>query len=206
MSGQKVVDVVVGHGRVQIVQSQSGPLATSELAPASVGAKNMAAISAPWTVLLGSGAACVGLGVLTLGLFPFSVMGLVLTNLLFSAGAGLGVLALAKRSSDAKEHAAPALPAAVDPRLMAERRRRVRAALRGAGPRTFERLSAELKWTQVVMVSTLVHMKELGEVVEDLSLDTGEWVYTLAEGSDELAASPTLAERQAQEGEAEGQG
>lgn len=202
MSGQKVVDLVVEHGRVQIVQ------AGATVAPqASLSARSVANVTAPWNVLFGSGAACVALGALTLGLFPFSVVGLVLTNLLFSAGAGLAVLGLAKRSSSASSASSPALPAArADPSLFAERSRRVRAILRDSGPRTFERIKSELKWTQVALVSTLVHMKEQGEVVEDLSLDTGEWVYTLSDNPDAVLGSPTLAERQAQEGEAKGQG
>jgi hypothetical protein len=201
MTSPKVVDIVAMHGRVQIVQPGEVPTQV----PVSLGARGVASISTPWTVLLGSGAACVGLGLVMMGLFPFSLLGLVLTNLLFSAGAGLGVLALAKRATGAARASAAALPARVDPSLMAERSRRVRALLRD-GPRTFERLLGELKWTQVALVSTLVHMKERGEMVEDLSLDTGEWVYTLAEGPDALSGSPSLAERQAQASEAEGHG
>jgi len=201
MTAQKV-DLVVEHGRVQIVQAGVG--VAPQVAPVPVAARTMASVATPWNVLLGSGAACMVLGAITLGLFPFSVLGLVLTNLLFSAGAGLSVLAFAKRSSSAGSTNPAALPARVDPSLLAERSRRVRAILRGAGPTTFERIKSELKWTQVALVSTLVHMKEQGEVIEDLSLDTGEWVYTLADNQDAVLGSPTLAERQALEGEVKG--
>lgn len=204
MTAQKVVDLVVEHGRVQIVQAGAG--GGPQHAPVPVGARSVASVSTPWGALLISGAACVVFGVVTLGLFPFSVVGLVLTNLLFSAGAGLTVLALAKRATAPPPSTPPALPARVDPSLLAERCRRVRAILRGAGPTTFERIKSELKWTQVALVSTLVHMKEQGEVVEDLSLDTGEWVYTLSDHHDAVLGSPTLADRQAQVGEAKGQG
>jgi hypothetical protein len=204
MTGQKVVDLVVEHGRVQIVQSEA-PVA-SEQALVPTGAKGALGSTTPWSALLISGTACLALGVVTLGLFPFSVVGLVLTNLLFSAGAGLTVVALAKRASAPAPTKPAALPASVDPSLLAERSRRVRAVLRDSGPTGFERLKSELKWTQVALLSTLVHMKEQGEVIEDLSLDTGEWVYTLADNHDTLLGSPTLAERQAQVGEAKGQG
>ncbi|MBZ5709862.1 hypothetical protein [Nannocystis pusilla] len=203
MTAQKV-DLVVEHGRVQIVQAGAG--VAPQVAPVAIATRTVGSVSTPWNVLLGSGAACMVLGAITLGLFPFSVLGLVLTNLLFSAGAGLAVLGFAKRSSSAGAASPAALPAHVDPSLIAERSRRVRAILRGAGPTTFERIKSELKWTQVALVSTLVHMKEQGEVVEDLSLDTGEWVYTLADNQDAVLGSPTLAERQAQEGEVKGQG
>lgn len=203
MTAQKV-DLVVEHGRVQIVQAGAGLV--PQVAPMPIAGRTVASVSTPWSVLLGSGAACMVLGAITLGLFPFSVLGLVLTNLLFSAGAGLSVLAFAKRSSSAGAAGPAALPARVDPALVAERSRRVRAILRGGGPTTFERIKSELKWTQVALVSTLVHMKEQGEVIEDLSLDTGEWVYTLADNQDAVLGSPTLAERQAQEGEVKGHG
>lgn len=203
MTAQKV-DLVVEHGRVQIVQAGAGLV--PQAAPMPIAARTVASVATPWSVLLGSGAACMVLGAITLGLFPFSVLGLVLTNLLFSAGAGLSVLAFAKRSSSAGAAGPAALPARVDPALVAERSRRVRAILRGGGPTTFERIKSELKWTQVALVSTLVHMKEQGEVIEDLSLDTGEWVYTLADNQDAVLGSPTLAERQAQEGEVKGHG
>ncbi|PCC66874.1 hypothetical protein SAMN02745121_00398 [Nannocystis exedens] len=208
MSAQKVVDLVVEHGRVQIVQPGAGVAPQAAPAPLStaLATRDVASVTTPWSVLLGSGAACMALGAITLGLFPFSVIGLVLTNLLFSAGAGLAVLAFAKRTSSAGSAGPTALPARVDPSLLAERSRRVRAILRGTGPTTFERIKSELKWTQVALVSTLVHMKEQGEVVEDLSLDTGEWVYTLADNPDAVLGSPTLAERQAQVGEVKGQG
>ena len=66
----------------------------------------------------------------------------------------------------------------IDPRLLAERSRRVRAILAGASSaselHTFEKLVQESRWTQAAMLSTLLHMKERGEVVEDLNLDTGD--------------------------------
>ena len=202
MAQQKVVDLVVQHGTVQIVQhGEPGSLQIR----GDAGEFGLAKISTPWTALVASGAALAGLGAITLGMFPFSLVGLVLTNLLFSAGAAFVVLGLIKRWSTGSPPA-PAQPAArVDPRVLAERRRRVRAILqRGDGAYTFERLVRESKWTQAAMLSTLLHMKEQGEIVEDLNLDTGEWVYTLADGSEAAAAvtSPMLEERRAREEQA----
>ena len=57
------------------------------------------------------------------------------------------------------------------------------------------------------MLSTLLHMKERGEVVEDLNLDTGEWVYSLAdEPTASGGTSLMLAERTAQATASERQG
>lgn len=205
MAQQKVVDLVVQQGTVQIVQH--GDPGSLQVRGSS--ALNPARITTPWQTLLASGAALTALGAVTLGMFPFSLVGLVLTNLLFSAGAAFVVLGLIKRWS-AGSRPAPVQPVArVDPRVLAERCRRVRAILRGGtGAYTFERLVRESKWTQAAMLSTLIHMKEQGEIVEDLNLDTGEWVYTLADGSEAptAATSPMLEERRALEEHAEGQG
>lgn len=208
MAQLKVVDLVVQHGRVQIVQH--GDLAVEPAPrPAAGVAASLAKISTPWTGLVGSGVAFLVLGAIALAWSPFSLIGLVMTNLFFSAGACLTVLGLAKRWSAASRPAA-ALPAPrVDPRVLAERCRRVKAILRRAeGPYTFERLVRESKWTHAAMLSTLLHMKEQGEIIEDLDLDTGQWVYTAADGSEAPAAatSPMLEERQAFESKAEGQG
>lgn len=208
MAQLKVVDLVVQHGRVQIVQHGDLPAVVAPSLPGGVAA-GLAKLSTPWTGLVGSGVAFVVLGALSLAWSPFSLVALVMTNLFFSAGACLTVLGLAKRWSAASRPAA-ALPAPrVDPNVLAERCRRVKAILRRAeGPYTFERLVRDSKWTQAAMLSTLLHMKEQGEIIEDLDLDTGQWVYTLADGSEapSAATSPMLEERQAFESKAEGQG
>jgi len=68
-------------------------------------------------------------------------------------------------------------------------------------------LVKESRWTQAAMLSTLLHMKDRGEVVEDLNLDTGEWVYSLAdEPNAGGGASLMLAERTAQASPSERQG
>lgn len=205
MAQLKVVDLVVQHGRVQIVQHGDLPAEAAPRGPGGVAA-SLAKISTPWTGLVGSGVAFAFLGALALAWSPFSLVGLVITNLFFSAGACLTVLGLAKRWAAAARPAPALPPPRVDPHVLAERCRRVKAILRRVeGPTTFERLVRESKWTQAAMLSTLLHMKEQGEIIEDLDLDTGQWVYTLADGLEAptTATSPMLEERQSK---AEGQG
>jgi hypothetical protein len=208
MAQFKVVDLVVQHGRVQIVRHGDPPAEVASRVPGGMAA-SLARISTPWTGLVASGVAFVFLGAIALAWSPFSLIGLVMTNLFFSAGACLAVLGLAKRWSAATRPAlAPATPR-IDPHVLAERCRRVKAILRRVeGPYTFERLVRESKWTQAAMLSTLLHMKEQGEIIEDLDLDTGQWVYTLADAAEapSAATSPMLEERQAFESKAEGHG
>lgn len=188
MAQQKVVDLVVLQQGASIARRQEATaLGLLPFGPAR--------ISTPWTTLLASGAALTTLGAVTLGMFPFSLLGLVLTNLLFSAGAAFVVLGLVKRWST--EAPPPAPSERIDPRVLAERCRRVRAILARGDRWTFERLVAESRWTQAAMLSTLLHMKDAGAIVEDLDLDAGEWVYTLADGAEapRAATSPMLEER-----------
>lgn len=196
MAQQKVVDLVVQHGAIHIVQhggvEPSAPVRSKSDAPAAS------------LVALG-GAAAAGLGALTLALVP--MLGLWPASLLLSMGAFLVVLGLARRHrvTPAPEPAAPR----VDPQVLAERCRRVRAILRGgSGAYTFERLVQQSRWTKAAMLSTLLHMKERGEIVEDLNLDSGEWIYSLTDAIDgpSSATSPMLEERKALEGDKEGQG
>ena len=53
------------------------------------------------------------------------------------------------------------------------------------------------RWTDRALVETLVAMKDAGALIEDLDLDSGEWVYRLQYG-DAIGtpASMTLADRQ----------
>lgn len=206
MAQQKVVDLVIQHGSVQIVQRN----ADAPLAPAQPGDvhTSLARLPAHWPTLLVGGVALAAFGALGLVLAD-TFLGLMLANTFVSGGALIAVLGLLKRWSGVVRPA-PALPASgIDARVLAERCRRVRGLLhRGVGEYTFERLVRELKWTQAAMLSTLLHMKEQGEIVEDLNLDTGEWVYSLAVGLDAptpASTSPMLEERRATEAATERQ-
>jgi hypothetical protein len=120
----------------------------------------------------------------------------VLFSSMLTLGGGLAILGGLKRVSSAMP---PALPAPKgDPSLLAERGRRVRRLLAELGQSTFEQLLTRLRWVESALVQTLVAMKDAGQIVEDLDLDTGEWVYRLQSG-DEMGthASMMLADRQA---------
>lgn len=206
MAQQKVVDLVVQHGSLQIVQRVQVPARGA--APDLRGWLVRSPTS--WRGLAVAGLASSGAGVV-LGVFGHRMLTLWFANSLLSAGMCLLFLGLLKRLLTPAALPAPAEPAGIDPRLLAERSRRVRAILTGATSaselHTFERLVHDSRWTQAAMLSTLLHMKERGEVVEDLNLDTGEWVYSLAE--DAVAARPgslMLEERTAQASPPERQG
>ena len=131
--------------------------------------------------------------------------GTVALGSMFTLGGGLAFLGLRKLSrgsgSGAAAAAAPVLPPSRQ-QLMAERSRRMTAVLEG-GPSTFERLTTALRWTETAVLETLVFMKEAGIVVEDLDLDTGEWIYRLQDNDFGTAGTMTLADRQALAGDPE---
>lgn len=211
MAQHKVVDLVIQHGSVQIVQ-RSAPLAVQEPRGAMDLRGWLASTPGTWLGMVGVGAASAGVG-MALSVLGTRVLTLMFANSMLSAGLCLLLLGLLKRAwaRPAPGPAPAAAPPPVDAKLLAERARRVRAILARASSAselfTFEQLVRESRWTNAAMLSTLVHMKERGEVVEDLNLDTGEWVYSLA---DEPAASGgtslMLAERTAQASASERQG
>jgi len=189
MAQAKVVDLVLQHGAVQVISRAAiEPRAEIELSRVR---------GLPMGPLMLGGAAAVGLGFMSLAILP--VFGLWMTSLMLTAGAFLVVAWVAGRSARPAAAAASS-PAKVDPKLLAERCRRVRAILQGSGaPLTFEALVEKSRWTKAAMLSTLLHMKEQGAIVEDLSLDSGEWVYSVADPEGGAGLSPMLAERQASE-------
>lgn len=205
MAQQKVVDLVVQRGSLQIVQRVQTTAPARSTGPDLRGW--LVRSPASWRGLAAAGLASSAAGVL-LGALGQRMLTLWFANSLLSAGMCLLFLGLLKRlltpAAVGPAVGATVVPGEViDPRLLAERSRRVRAILAGASSaselHTFEKLVQESRWTQAAMLSTLLHMKERGEVVEDLNLDTGEWVYSLAE--DAVAAGPgslMLEERTAQ--------
>jgi hypothetical protein len=211
MAQHKVVDLVIQRGSVQIVR-HVGPGAPARTDRDADDRTNWLVRSpGTWRGLATVGAASASAG-LVLGMVGHRLLTIWFANSLLSAGLCLLFLGLLKRMLTVAPVAAPApAPEVVDPRLLAERVRRVRAILARATSAselyTFERLVQESRWTQAAMLSTLLHMKERGEVVEDLNLDTGEWVYSLAE--DAVAVGPgslMLEERTAQASPPERQG
>ena len=206
MAQHKVVDLVIQRGSVQIVQRVASTPARSAVPDP---AHWLVRSPGSWRGLATMGLVSTGAG-LMLGMVGQRILTLWFANSLLSAGLCLVFLGLLKRMLTPTQVAPDPTPEPVDPRLLAERSRRVRAILSRATSAselyTFERLVQESRWTQAAMLSTLLHMKERGEVVEDLNLDTAEWVYSLA---DEVAAGPgslMLEERTAQASPAERQG
>lgn len=134
--------------------------------------------------------------------------GTIALGSMFTLGGGLAFLGLRKlsrRGSVPALGAPAAAPAMLPPsraRLMVERSRRLAAVL-DHGPSTFERLVATLRWTETAVLEALVYMKEAGVVVEDLDLDTGEWIYRLQDADFGTARSLTLEDRQALAGDSE---
>lgn len=210
MAQHKVVDLVIQHGSVQIVQRNAPTV------PERRGAVDLrgwlVATPGTWLSMIGVGAASAGVG-MALSVLGTRVLTLMFANSMLSAGLCLLFLGVLKRVW-ARQMPGPTpapVPAPVEAKLLAERARRVRAILARASSAselfTFEQLIKESRWTQAAMLSTLLHMKERGEVVEDLNLDTGEWVYSLAdEPSAGGGASLMLAERTAQVSPSEQQG
>lgn len=187
MAQHKVVDLVIQHGSVQIVhRPRTLPARAAPGLPTWV-------MRSPgsWRGIVTVGVTSASAG-LVLSVVGHRLLTLWFANSLLSAGLCLVLLGILKRVLSQTVPLATPVPDAVDPQLLAERSRRVRAILSNVTSAselyTFERLVKESRWTQAAMLSTLLHMKERGEVVEDLNLDSGEWVYSVAD--DAVAAGP----------------
>ena len=149
-----------------------------------------------WHGMIVAGLSLAGIGGVLAALNPIGFVGAVLFGSMMTLGGGIAILGGLKRTS---ELVPPALPAPKgDPSVLAERGRRVRKLLAQSGQSTFEPLLARLRWTEAALVQTLIALKDAGQIVEDLDLDSGEWVYRLQSG-DEMGtrASMMLADREA---------
>lgn len=145
--------------------------------------------------MISAGGIAAGLGAILAFFNPIGFAGAAIFGAMITIGGGLFALGVAKAVGGGATAPVARRPS-VDPNVMAERERRVRAVLDRVGQATFEQLLGQLRWTQMAMLETLVHLKERGSIVEDLDLDTGEWVYRVQQDATMgLAASLTLAER-----------
>ena len=196
MAQHKVVDLVIQRGSVQIVHRT--PTTPARTYPGEAPAWLMRSPGS-WRGLVTVGAASTGAGLM---LSAMSVVGgrmltIWFANSLLSAGLCLLLLGVIKKVMTQAAPPANPTPEPIDPKLLGERSRRVRAILSKATAAselfTFERLVKESRWTQAAMLSTLLHMKERGEIVEDLNLDTGEWVYSLSDDSSMTGMTGTVA-------------
>lgn len=137
-------------------------------------------------------AAVGGLGALVVA---SSLVGVVAVTSMITTGAGLAFLgALKRKDSEAQPKA---LPPASSAAVLAERARRIQSVL-DTGDHTFEQLLGKLRWTEQALVEALVVMKDSGQVIEDLDLDSGEWVYRSVGGYGSFGSpgAMSLAERQ----------
>lgn len=145
-----------------------------------------------------------GLGLAVIGVVGMlvaasSVLGLIVCSSMTTAGAGIAFLGALKRKD--REAQPKALPPASSAPVLLERSRRVQAVLEG-GDHTFEQLLGRLRWTETALLETLVVMKDSGQIIEDLDLDTGEWIYrsvSMGLGPVGSAGGLSLADRQARE-------
>ncbi|HWB76654.1 MAG TPA: hypothetical protein VG755_16930 [Nannocystaceae bacterium] len=135
-------------------------------------------VAAPSMIIGGVAIALLG-GVLAV-LNPLGFLGVAIFGGMITFGGGIAWLGAAKARGGNTTTPAPV----VDPRVAAERSRRVAALLGQLGQATFETLLARLRWTEQALIETLVHMTETAAVVEDLDLDSGEWVYRMQHGHD----------------------
>ncbi len=151
-----------------VAERDTGAVALAQRVPASAPA------------MIVGGVAIALLGGLLAVLNPLGFVGVVIFGGMITFGGGIAWLGAAK-----SRVVPPSAPTPnVDPRVLAERGRRVVAVLAQLGQATFETLLGRLRWTEQALIETLVHMKEGSVIVEDLDLDTGEWVYRMQVGDD----------------------
>ena len=149
------------------------------------------------TALLFGGLAMGVVGGALFLLAPLSLATAIAAGTSVTVGGGLAYLGLIKRKRPPPAEQ-PALPqSTTSPVVIAERSRRVTVVLNQLGQATYETILKRLQWTNDALLETLVHMKDAGEVEEDLNLDTGEWIYRATEG-EVLGAlpAPSLSDRQ----------
>ena len=142
--------------------------------------------------MIAGGLGLASLGAMLAAVVSTGLVGAVLFGGMLTFGGGVAFLGMRKLKTPVVVRAP-----AIDPHVLAERARRVHSALARGGTSTFEPLLAQLRWTERALVDTLIAMKDSGEIIEDLDLDSGEWVYRLQYGDGiGTPASLTLAERQ----------
>lgn len=175
--------------------SQGGGRDPAETAADLRGWARRAPLSAGTMIVAGLGLA--GIGALGAWLIPVGFAGTILFGSAFTIGGGMTFLGISKASSKAQQAALPPAPS-TSVQVLTERARRVHAILDRGGGFTFEHLLAELKWTESALLETLVYMKDAGTLIEDLDLDSGQWIYQAqTSGYGGSPGSLTLADRQA---------
>lgn len=160
---------------------------------------NRSPMSAPAMIV--AGVALAAVGAVGAWLIPVGFVGSVLFGSAFTVGGGVAFLGGIKASHKVEQAALPPGPSTAAS-VLNERGRRVHMILDRGGSFTFEHLLSELRWTESALLETLVYMKDTGTMVEDLDLDSGQWVYhaqTMGYGSPGGVGALTLDDRQAQQ-------
>jgi hypothetical protein len=192
MARQSIGDLAAEHGTSALVPSSEPEDALDVRAIA-------ARVPIPARGMIAGGVMMVIAGVLisiVTGVPTFAIN--AVSKILISVGLGTAFLGgFKRRRALAAAPSARALPP-IDPSLSRERRRRL-ATLISAGSlsgSTFEYLVRESRWMQDAVLSTLLEMKDRGEVIEDLDLDNGQWIYRNSEDPG-MSGKMTLDERRA---------
>ncbi len=202
MARQSIGDLALQQGSTALVPTGGGTGSVPAVRARPTldllkGASQRAPVS--WAMMMTSGAAMIGGGILASALLPLTFTVSMIATVCVSAGIGVAFLGGLKRHAELAPKPEPIMPI-VDPKLLAERSRRLRALLSEpgvpAGGVTFEYLVRSSRWVQDAVLSTLLAMKNSGEVVEDLDLDTGQWVYRLSgDLGPSMSGSMTLDDR-----------
>jgi hypothetical protein len=124
---------------------------------------------------------------------PVTWIGAVLCKSAMAVGGGLAFLGLDKGR---RARITPPPPVPVDRVVLEERSRRIRLLMAAGGAEwTFDLLRARLEWTDEAMVEALLHMRDGRQIIEDLNLDSGKWVYRLQDAPPGSSATMTLDDR-----------
>lgn len=191
MARQRVGDLAAGSALVPV---QGGG------APAAVARDDLdlrawaSRTPVSWRALVGGGFGLVIAGLVASFFLLAGFFGTAVVSTMLTTGSGLVFLGLHKRRAVAAAAPAPMRALSASEQLvLRERSRRLRTILSGpGGPFTFERLVELTRWTRDAVLSALLYMQERGEVVEDLDLDSGEWVYLAQDAEAVPGAPPSL--------------
>ena len=185
--GHAQTGLVRTTGGVEPARAPGGVLGWAEKAPVGGG------------MMVAGGLALAAVGVLGAWVLPVGFVGSVILGTMFTIGGGSAFLGAHKLRARRGQAALPPATSETAESVLIERARRVHAILDRGGDFTFEVLLAELRWTERALVETLVYMKDGGTLVEDLDLDSGQWVYRAQMTDYGQGRALTLQDRQARQ-------
>lgn len=184
--GHAQTGIAIAPGEAKPARGGSGVMGWAERAPVGGG------------MMVVGGLALAAVGALGAWVLPVGFVGSVILGTMFTIGGGSAFLGAHKLRAGRGMAALPPATTETSEAVLIERARRVHAILDRGGDFTFEVLMAELRWTERALVETLVYMKDRGTLVEDLDLDSGQWVYRAQMTDYGQGRAMTLQDRQAQ--------